>query len=92
MINFKKLLKKPDSVTTRRQKPSGRNCPNKIPMMIARISFGFPFVNSLQKQKCESFGNLLFVAVCVLGRQLRLVQISEKWRLTSSQGHYIMVI
>ena len=40
MTNFRKVLKNPERVTTKRQKPSGRNWPNRIPMMMAMISFG----------------------------------------------------
>ena len=37
---IKNVLNKPEAVTTTRQMLSGRNCPNKIPRIIAMMSFG----------------------------------------------------
>ena len=40
MMNDRNWLKNDESVTTKRQKPSGRNWPNRMPMMMAMMSLG----------------------------------------------------
>ena len=40
MINDRNWLKNDESVTTKRQKPSGRNWPNRMPTMMAMMSLG----------------------------------------------------
>ena len=40
MMNDRNWLKNDESVTTKRQKPSGRNWPNRMPTMMAMMSLG----------------------------------------------------